>query len=267
MSSRQTIINIYIILYNVIDFKEFPMQTYVPFHVVPFLIGFHFTLHHISMSWSLSLQVSLFCKLILLYIPLKAPMFFLQLNSFVHLFHICVETNFINWPTDHGFNQLVHIILADACVRSSWLRRIKYKTAWCAYRVAIPNCSPRDEVLIWILWQHFLLFWCQVSDKFHMSKTFKLGFWLYYILFILRVLNQLIQFLIADARSVVFLWVSLCNGLNISGSNLVVILLSKSTVMDLLMISCSPSSLALIMNLVVNPLYLQDLQFLQLLHR
>ena len=106
MSSRQTIINIYIILYNVIDFKEFPMQTYVPFHVVPFLIGFHFTLHHISMSWSLSLQVSLFCKLILLYIPLKAPMFFLQLNSFVHLFHICVETNFINWPTDHGFNNL-----------------------------------------------------------------------------------------------------------------------------------------------------------------
>ena len=102
------------------------------------------------------------------------------------------------------FQQLVHIILADACTRSSWLRRIKYKTAWWAYRVAILNCSPRDEVLNWIFCQHFFLFWCQVSDKFHMSKTFKLGFWLYYILFILRVLNQLIQFLIADARSVVF---------------------------------------------------------------
>ena len=48
---------------------------------------------------------------------------------------------------------------------SSWLRRIKYKTAWCAYRVAIPNCSARNEVLNWILWQHLLLFWCQVSDK------------------------------------------------------------------------------------------------------
>ena len=90
------------------------------------------------------------------------------------------------------------------CTISSWLRRIKYKTAWCAYRVAIPNCSARNEVLNWILWQHFLLFWCQVSDKFHMSKTFKLVFWLYYILLTVWLLIQLIQFLIADARSVVF---------------------------------------------------------------
>ena len=39
-----------------------PLQTYVLFHVVPFLTGFHLTLHHISMSWSLSLKVSFCCK-------------------------------------------------------------------------------------------------------------------------------------------------------------------------------------------------------------
>ena len=38
------------------------LQIYVLFHVVPFLIGYHLTLHHISMSWLLSLQVSFCCE-------------------------------------------------------------------------------------------------------------------------------------------------------------------------------------------------------------
>ena len=76
--------------------------------------------------------------------------------------------------------------------------------AWCAYWVAIPNCSPRDEVLHWIICQHFLLFWCRVSNKFYMSNTLELGFWLYYIIFILWVLIQPLHFLIVDGKSFVF---------------------------------------------------------------
>ena len=85
-----------------------------------------------------------------------------------------------------------------------WDASIKYKTAWCAYWVAISNCSPRYEILNWILFQHFLLFWCQVFNKFHMSKTLQLGFWLYYIFFILWVLIQLFHLTIVDAKRFVF---------------------------------------------------------------
>ena len=151
---------------------------------------------------------------------------------------------------DYDFNQFVHFILplwqdvTEACNRGSWLRRIKCKTAWCAYWVAVANWSSRYEVLKWILCQHFLLDWCQFSNKFHIFKTLQLGFRLYYIFFIL-VLIQLLHLLIIDLS---LLRASLCNGLNTNGSNAVVILLLVSTVTDFLITSCFTSSLTLIIS-------------------
>ena len=78
------------------------------------------------------------------------------------------------------------------------------------------------------------------------------------------VLIQFLHLLILDTRDLSLLGASLCNGLNISGRNAVVILLSVSTVTDLLMTSRSTSSLLLIIS--AHACSWQALQFLQLLH-
>ena len=56
---------------------------------------------YIKMSWSLIFRYLTVAKLILPYVPMKAPIFFLQLNKVIHLFNVCLEINFVNRPVDH----------------------------------------------------------------------------------------------------------------------------------------------------------------------
>ena len=72
--------------------------------------------------------------------------------------------------------------------------------------IELPHQTALKEMKFWtgFFCQHFLLFWCQVYNKFHMPKTLQFGFWLYYIFFILWVLIQLFHLLIVDPKGFVF---------------------------------------------------------------
>ena len=114
-----------------------PLSDWFPLDFTPYI--------NISMSWSLSLQVSFCCKAHFAICTSESINVLLVVEQCCTSFWHLHETNFVSWPADYNFNQFVCIILSfyydviQASTRSSWLRCIKSKMTCCACWVAILN--------------------------------------------------------------------------------------------------------------------------------
>ena len=116
----------------------------------------------------------------------------------------------MDWPADHGSINLFILFLPFAEIS---LRLVLGTVCWDtsnAKRHGVLNEFSSQFTLqgmgFWIEFFGSILFcfWCQVSNKFRMSKTLQLGFWLYYNFFILWFLIELLYLLIVDVKSFVF---------------------------------------------------------------
>ena len=155
--------------------------------VVPIVIGYHLTLHHISMSWSFSsgifLLSSTFCH-IYTNVLLAAE------QCFTSFWHLC--GNQFYELTSRLWFQPIRSYYSLPFLRCHWGLYQKQLVETHQIQdgmVYLLSCYSKLLSKGWSLELDSLPAFPVVLDfnKFHISKTLQLGFWLYYISFIMWV--------------------------------------------------------------------------------